>query len=468
LGDDVESLVEQLGGGVAIALAIQLALLGAWLVARERKPSAARAVAPVRAVALWLGPCVVVGALAAACLLRGLAQQSLPPLAEIALSAALVGSFAALALRAGSLLGDDRRYRELVDSAPVGIVACDRTGQVRIVNQPMWRMLGAPEALPASKFGNLLTHPAVVNGGGAEIARRALEAGATLSTEASYDSMWRGTRIVRVTAGPLQDPGGEIAGAVLLAEDVTDGKAIQHHLREGKRVAAMTRLAALIAHEANDALACVQSNLTRLAEGVQGHDAELAEVVAESADSVSRAIALMRDLQDGARAESDDDDALETTALAPLMRSCVRIAAAHAGYRQVTDEQYADVPPLRGSTSLLRQALMNVVLNAVEAAGERGKVRVATRREDDFAVVRISDDGPGIPPQNAERIFEPFFATKSARAGAGLGLYLAREIVRSHHGEIRLVASEGPGATFEIRLPVVVGGATSQEGPDAT
>jgi signal transduction histidine kinase len=375
-------------------------------------------------------------------------------------------------------LNDDRRYRELFDAAPVGLVACDRTGQVRIVNLPMWRMLGAPEAVPASKFGNLLTHPAVVSGGGAEIARRALEAGATLSTEASYESVWRGTRIVRVTAGPLQQPGGEIAGAVLLAEDVTDGKAIQHHLREGKRVAAMTRLAALIAHEVNDALACVQSNLTRLGEAVSargaaaptaGSDsAELAELVVESADSVGRALVLMRDLQEGAREGGELDDALETTALAPLLRSCVRIATAHASYSQVIDEQYAELPALRGSSSLLRQALLNVVVNAVEAAGERGKVRVGTQREGDYAVVRVSDDGPGVAAQNAERIFEPFFTTKSARAGAGLGLYLAREIVRSHHGDIRLVPSEGAGATFEIRLPLAEGSVSPVDGFDAT
>jgi PAS domain-containing protein len=89
------------------------------------------------------------------------------------------------ALRAGSLLSDDRRYRDLFEGAPLGLVACDRTGQVRVVNAQMWRMLGAPHALPAEQLGNLLTHPAVVRGGGAELARRALETGATLTAETS-------------------------------------------------------------------------------------------------------------------------------------------------------------------------------------------------------------------------------------------------------------------------------------------
>jgi len=97
---------------------------------------------------------------------------------------------------------------------------------------------------------------------------------------------------------------------------------------------------------------------------------------------------------------------------------------------------------------------LNLIVNALQAIGPNGSVAVSSAVEDGFAVVRVRDDGCGIPHEIQHRLFEPFFTTKSADQGTGLGLFISYEIVRAHGGEIRVQSTPGAGATFEVRLPL--------------
>ena len=94
-----------------------------------------------------------------------------------------------------------------------------------------------------------------------------------------------------------------------------------------------------------------------------------------------------------------------------------------------------------------------VTSNAIDALGERGTITIATRREESCAVVEISDDGPGIPEENTERIFDSFFTTKDVGKGTGLGLEAARRIVVDRHDGSLTVDSEPGRTTFRVRLP---------------
>ena len=111
------------------------------------------------------------------------------------------------------------------------------------------------------------------------------------------------------------------------------------------------------------------------------------------------------------------------------------------------------VPAVPGSAGELRQVLVIIISNALDAMEERGAITLATRKEDGFVVIRISDDGPGIPEEARSRIFEAFFTTKSEFGGTGLGLAIARKIVENHNGRIEVMPEPGCGATFEVRLP---------------
>jgi two-component system NtrC family sensor kinase len=111
------------------------------------------------------------------------------------------------------------------------------------------------------------------------------------------------------------------------------------------------------------------------------------------------------------------------------------------------------VPAVYGSAGELRQVLLIIISNALDAMEEKGAITLATKGEDAFVVIRISDSGPGIPEEARSRIFDVFFTTKSERGGTGLGLSIARKIVENHNGRIEVMSEPGCGATFEIRLP---------------
>jgi signal transduction histidine kinase len=107
-----------------------------------------------------------------------------------------------------------------------------------------------------------------------------------------------------------------------------------------------------------------------------------------------------------------------------------------------------------GNPAKLREVLLNVVLNSIDALPQGGTITLGARRIDGYASIEVSDNGIGIPSSIKHRIFDPFFTTKGVRR-SGLGLSISYEIIQRHHGEIQVESQEGIGTTFMIQLPIV-------------
>jgi signal transduction histidine kinase len=118
----------------------------------------------------------------------------------------------------------------------------------------------------------------------------------------------------------------------------------------------------------------------------------------------------------------------------------------------LTAEIEPDLPPVQGMGAELNQIWANLIDNALDAVSEGGRVEVRARRDGKRVVVEVTDDGPGIPAEIRERIFDPFFSTKDVGKGVGLGLDLVRRTVERHDGEIE-VASQPGRTVFRVRLP---------------
>jgi signal transduction histidine kinase len=184
---------------------------------------------------------------------------------------------------------------------------------------------------------------------------------------------------------------------------------------------------------------------------VAGSLSELASIVAEGLERTTRLVGDLRDFAapgDGPRADIDLHRGLESTL--HLMNHRLR----DASIQLVLD--FADeLPPIAGDAGALNQVFLNLLKNATEALdGRAGTVTLSTRLEEASILVEIRDDGPGIAPEHLAQVFEPFYSTKSAGRGTGLGLSMSRRIVMEHGGSIEVVSLPGEGTAFSVRLPI--------------
>ncbi len=226
-------------------------------------------------------------------------------------------------------------------------------------------------------------------------------------------------------------------------------------LAHGARLAALGTLAAGLAHEINNPVAFIRSNLSYLEDlAKRGEDdPELEEVLDETEEGVSRLRGIVEELlrmsaQDGAGFSAVDLSEVVASAL-PTLRFEARDDVA-------LDARIAPTPPVLGDRNLLGQVVANLVINAIQAvraAGEGGAVRIATFADERRVVLEVADTGPGVAPEIANRIFEPFFTTKPAGEGTGLGLAVSAQLVERHGGRLTLEPSER-GARFHVSLPI--------------
>jgi signal transduction histidine kinase len=145
---------------------------------------------------------------------------------------------------------------------------------------------------------------------------------------------------------------------------------------------------------------------------------------------------------------------VEEVSLAPLLTRIVEVAQPQIDRAKLkVDLRIADgVLPVRGDSELLRQAVLNLVLNAVQAMPDGGRLTISLERRGDFAHVMVADTGKGIPPEHRNRVFQLFFTTR--KGGSGLGLATTFRIVQLHNGSIDFVSEPGQGTAFRIELPL--------------
>ena len=243
---------------------------------------------------------------------------------------------------------------------------------------------------------------------------------------------------------------------------------LQEHLRQRQKMEAIGQLAAGVAHEVNNPMSYVRSNLHSLHELIDelgskidpaaaGPElADAASLVEESLEGVERTIQIVRDIREfshmGTGAGSTP---LEWTAVAlgEIADGAHRVASAQAPANVVFEVSHAEEARCHCSPNQIRQVVVNLLVNACQAVGDTGRICLETGVRDGRGFVRVTDDGCGISTDHQGRLFEPFFTTKPVGEGTGLGLSVSYEIVRAHGGEIRVTSELGQGATFEMWLP---------------
>ncbi|WP_305045857.1 sensor histidine kinase [Geoalkalibacter sp.] len=259
----------------------------------------------------------------------------------------------------------------------------------------------------------------------------------------------------------------------------------QTYLRRQEKMASLGQLAAGVAHEINNPLGYISSNLGTLEKYLERltqflavqerslHDEEACEdlgarrralkidhilddlpcLLKESKEGADRVKRIVQDLKSFSRLDAGEPVAAD---LAQCLESAINIVRNEIKYKAELICDFQPLPALVCRPQQLGQVFMNLLINAAQAIDKHGTIEVALRQEGEWASVVIRDDGCGIPAEHMGKLFDPFFTTKEVGKGTGLGLSIAYEIVQGHGGDIRVESEVGRGTTFTVRLPLVV------------
>jgi signal transduction histidine kinase len=257
-------------------------------------------------------------------------------------------------------------------------------------------------------------------------------------------------RTFLVSLYPLPEYRGRGGRLVVYAREVTGERRMRELAQQNEKLVAVGRLAAGLAHEINNPLGVIlfYGELLKASAG-QEESREDVEVILRHTRQAQK---VLRDLLDFVRPKKGADGICDLAAVARRTAGVFQAQASAEGVTLDVDAP-AGMPEVRADITSLEQILSNLLINALDAVpSSGGRIRVSTGVEDGLAVLRVADNGPGIPPENLGRIFDPFFTTKEVGKGTGLGLAVVFGLVNDMGGSVEAL-SDG-GAEFIVRLPL--------------
>jgi two-component system, NtrC family, sensor kinase len=330
-----------------------------------------------------------------------------------------------------------------------------------------------------------------------------------MSRNRSSTDVWWDTKLT-----PVIDHDGTIRSILLLARDITDQKraeealnlknvelqnayaelkAAQSRILQQEKLASVGQLAAGIAHEINNPMGFIISNINTLLKYTDriweyvdllkhemdgqgsGHCIEdslklveekkkslkidyiredVNNLITESLEGAERVKKIVQDLKSFSRLDESEYKPADINA---GIESTINIVWNELKYKVTLIREYGDIPFTKCNLGQLNQVFMNILINAAQAIESQGEIKIKTWSEQNFIHIFISDTGRGISQEHLKRIFEPFFTTKDVGKGTGLGLSIAYDIVKKHNGEIHVESEVGKGTAFTIIIPVVEG-----------
>jgi len=257
-----------------------------------------------------------------------------------------------------------------------------------------------------------------------------------------------------ISLSPMRDEQNTVNSVVVVMTDITDAALLQAKLAHSEKMATIGRLVSGVAHEVNNPLAAILGFTDLLLENpaVPEPAREDLKIILHE---TQRTKDIVQDLLSFARQRPVQRELVQVNT---VLRQTIKLRsydfASHGV--EVLEEFEPVLAPALGDSQQLQQVFLNILNNAYDAvqeAGQRGRIKIHTRRQSEMIEVAISDNGTGI--SDPQRIFDPFYTTKQAGKGTGLGLSICYGIVRAHGGEIQCWNNgDGPGSTFVVRLPV--------------
>ncbi len=250
-------------------------------------------------------------------------------------------------------------------------------------------------------------------------------------------------------------------------------------LLQSEKLAAIGQLAAGVAHEINNPVGYVYSNLQtldtylndlfRLTEAVDNARSlddlrlikqnidydylrdDLRDLLAESREGIERVKTIIAAMKDFSHIE---EEAFKPADIHRGIETTLNVVNNELKYKAEVVREFGQLPEVECIISQINQVVMNLLVNAAHAIEGFGRITIRTRQQDDTVIIEVQDTGKGIPPEHRHRIFEPFFTTKPVGKGTGLGLSLSFNIIEKHQGSLDVDSTPGEGTCFRLTLPI--------------
>ena len=340
----------------------------------------------------------------------------------------------------------------IVESINVGIMALDMEDRIESWNAQMEVMYAMPRWQTLTQPVRGVFPPEFVE----EFYRVRQNAGINNLYKFRLQTPAGETRTVNVAIAPLVTRKFQVIGRLVIMDDITERVELEGQLSQADKLSSIGLLAAGVAHEVNTPLAVISSYTQMLAKQLQG-DPQKSGLLEKITRQTFRASEIVNNLLNFSRTSgtefADVDINKVITDTLALLEHQFKTAKV-----QVQSDLTAGISPIQGNPGRLQQVFLNLFLNAKDAMPGGGKLNVATTNGD-MVSVRVSDTGSGIAPEHIQRIYDPFFTTKTApkegqNRGTGLGLSVTYGIIQEHAGKIRVESDPGAGTTFALDFPM--------------
>jgi len=320
---------------------------------------------------------------------------------------------------------------------------------------------------------------AAFNAGGADYICKPFQTEEVLARVATHTALFKSRQAIKAREECLRHSLHDMEAAHLRLKEMSG------QLLQSEKLVSIGLLAAGVAHEINNPIGFISSNLNilksyvdsllrlideyalletnapadmlkRIDETKQEIDLlflrqDVVELIGESIDGSGRVRKIVQDLRDFSH---PGDAEWRQVNLNTALDSALNLVWNEIKHKAEVIKDYDDVPMVECLYDQINQVLLNLLVNAAQAIGEKGQITLRTHRENDWVTISIIDNGDGIPPENIEKIFDPFFTTKPVGKGTGLGLSTSYGIITKHGGRIVVDSTPGEGAAFTIWLPI--------------
>lgn len=343
-------------------------------------------------------------------------------------------------------LGAMRAFTDrLVSSLPLGVIATDSRGLIRLCNASAAELLNiSAEKVHGQNPQDCLPPQLASQFGGSVQSERSEQL-----LEVVLGGSARKEVILQVLAMAVSDEQGRLEGEVLLVRDLSEIRSLEKQLRRSERLAALGKMAAGVAHEVRNPLSSIKGLAMLLKERRNNVEAEeSADLLVKEVERLNRSIS---ELLDYARPAKLQRRMVAPAEIVGKAVSLVQADASSLGIK-ISADLPVDLPEICVDVDKINQVMLNLLLNGVQAMPQGGDLTISATTEGANLLLTLCDTGEGIASHQMPRIFDPYFTTKSS--GTGLGLAISAKIIEEHGGSIRISSRQGDGCEVRLQLPL--------------